>query len=224
MAPTVILVRHGRTTANTSGVLAGRPRGVRLDDAGRGQGGPDGRAALGRAPRRRRDQPPGAVPADRPGHPQAAARHTRDRDRARPHRVRLRVVAGQGAPGPGQGPALEDRADAPVRGARSPRASRCRRCRPARSPPYADSTALTRPSTVPARCVELAITHGTSSSTVLADALGMHLDLFQRLQVDPASVSIVRYTGTRPYVLGRQHPRRRPVLARRRPEEGYPAP
>jgi hypothetical protein len=36
---------------------------------------------------------------------------------------------------------------------------------------------------------------------VLADALGMHLDLFQRLQVDPASVSIVRYTGTRPYVL-----------------------
>jgi hypothetical protein len=29
----------------------------------------------------------------------------------------------------------------------------------------------------------------------------MHLDLFQRLQVDPASVSIVRYTGTRPYVL-----------------------
>ena len=29
----------------------------------------------------------------------------------------------------------------------------------------------------------------------------MHLDLFQRIQVDPASVSIVRYTGTRPYVL-----------------------
>ena len=32
-------------------------------------------------------------------------------------------------------------------------------------------------------------------------ALGMHLDLFQRLHVDPASVSIVRYTATRPYVL-----------------------
>ena len=29
----------------------------------------------------------------------------------------------------------------------------------------------------------------------------MHLDLFQRLHVDPASVSIVRYTATRPYVL-----------------------
>src|SRR3954454_19547295 len=31
---TVILVRHGRTTANTSGVLAGRSAGVRLDEVG----------------------------------------------------------------------------------------------------------------------------------------------------------------------------------------------
>jgi broad specificity phosphatase PhoE len=36
---------------------------------------------------------------------------------------------------------------------------------------------------------------------VLADALGMHLDLFQRLNVDPASVSVVQYTPDRPYVL-----------------------
>ena len=31
---TVLLVRHGRTTANTTGVLAGRSAGVRLDDVG----------------------------------------------------------------------------------------------------------------------------------------------------------------------------------------------
>ena len=31
---TVILVRHGRTTANASGVLAGRTPGVRLDEVG----------------------------------------------------------------------------------------------------------------------------------------------------------------------------------------------
>ena len=31
---TVILVRHGRTSANVSGVLAGRTPGVRLDDTG----------------------------------------------------------------------------------------------------------------------------------------------------------------------------------------------
>jgi broad specificity phosphatase PhoE len=36
---------------------------------------------------------------------------------------------------------------------------------------------------------------------VLADALGMHLDLFQRINVDPASVSIIRYTASRPFVL-----------------------
>ena len=29
----------------------------------------------------------------------------------------------------------------------------------------------------------------------------MHLDLFQRIHVDPASISIVRYTSSRPYVL-----------------------
>jgi broad specificity phosphatase PhoE len=45
------------------------------------------------------------------------------------------------------------------------------------------------------------VSHGDIIKSVLADALGMHLDLFQRLQVDPASVSIVRYTGARPYVL-----------------------
>ncbi|HLY34843.1 MAG TPA: histidine phosphatase family protein, partial [Jatrophihabitantaceae bacterium] len=36
---------------------------------------------------------------------------------------------------------------------------------------------------------------------ILADALGLHLDQFQRIVVDPCSVSAVRYTDTRPYVL-----------------------
>ena len=35
---------------------------------------------------------------------------------------------------------------------------------------------------------------------VLADALGMHLDLFQRISVGPASVSIVTYGANRPSV------------------------
>ena len=34
---TVILVRHGRTTANATGVLAGRSPGVRLDETGHKQ-------------------------------------------------------------------------------------------------------------------------------------------------------------------------------------------
>ncbi|TFI49502.1 histidine phosphatase, partial [Micrococcus endophyticus] len=34
---TVLLVRHGRTTANATGLLAGRTPGVALDDLGRDQ-------------------------------------------------------------------------------------------------------------------------------------------------------------------------------------------
>ena len=45
------------------------------------------------------------------------------------------------------------------------------------------------------------ISHGDVIKAVLADALGMHLDAFQRLSVDPCSVSIVRYTEARPFVV-----------------------
>jgi hypothetical protein len=36
---------------------------------------------------------------------------------------------------------------------------------------------------------------------IVADALGLHLDLFQRIAVDPASVSVIRYTPGRPFVV-----------------------
>ncbi|MEO6822345.1 MAG: histidine phosphatase family protein, partial [Candidatus Nanopelagicales bacterium] len=45
------------------------------------------------------------------------------------------------------------------------------------------------------------VSHGDVIKAVLADALGLHLDQFQRIQVDPASVSIVRYTELRPFVV-----------------------
>ncbi|KAA1246872.1 phosphoglycerate mutase, partial [Mycobacterium simiae] len=34
---TVILVRHGRSTSNTAGILAGRSEGIDLDDRGQEQ-------------------------------------------------------------------------------------------------------------------------------------------------------------------------------------------
>jgi probable phosphomutase (TIGR03848 family) len=49
--------------------------------------------------------------------------------------------------------------------------------------------------------VWLACSHGDLIKAILADALGMHLDLFQRIVVDPCSVSAVRYTAGRPFVL-----------------------
>jgi broad specificity phosphatase PhoE len=47
----------------------------------------------------------------------------------------------------------------------------------------------------------VACTHGDIIKAVLADALGLHLDQYQRIVPDPASVSVIRYTKTRPYVL-----------------------
>ena len=36
---------------------------------------------------------------------------------------------------------------------------------------------------------------------VVADALGCHLDSFQRIVAGPASLSVVQYTARRPFVL-----------------------
>lgn len=47
----------------------------------------------------------------------------------------------------------------------------------------------------------LACTHGDVIKAVVADALGLHLDLFQRIVADPASLTVVRYTRTRPFLL-----------------------
>ncbi len=47
----------------------------------------------------------------------------------------------------------------------------------------------------------VACSHGDVIKAILADALGMHLDLFQRIVVDPCSVSAIRYTEGRPFVL-----------------------
>jgi len=49
--------------------------------------------------------------------------------------------------------------------------------------------------------VWVACTHGDIIKAVLADALGLHLDQYQRIVPDPCSVSVIRYTATRPYVM-----------------------
>jgi broad specificity phosphatase PhoE len=48
--------------------------------------------------------------------------------------------------------------------------------------------------------VWVAVSHGDIIKSILADALGTHLDMFQRIDVGPASVSIVRYGAGRPTV------------------------
>jgi probable phosphomutase (TIGR03848 family) len=49
--------------------------------------------------------------------------------------------------------------------------------------------------------IYLMCSHGDVIKAILADSLGMHLDMSQRIQVDPCSLSVIRYTPLRPFVL-----------------------
>jgi len=49
--------------------------------------------------------------------------------------------------------------------------------------------------------VWLACSHGDVIKALLADAFGVHLDQFQRIVVDPCSVSVINYLPTRPFVI-----------------------
>ena len=47
----------------------------------------------------------------------------------------------------------------------------------------------------------LACSHGDVIKAVVADAMGLHLDQFQRIAIDPCSVTVIRYTELRPFVV-----------------------
>jgi probable phosphomutase (TIGR03848 family) len=47
----------------------------------------------------------------------------------------------------------------------------------------------------------LACSHGDVIKAIVADALGVHLDAFQRIVVDPASATVISYTPLRPFVV-----------------------
>ena len=47
----------------------------------------------------------------------------------------------------------------------------------------------------------VAVSHGDVIKAIVADALGVHLDMFQRIQIDPCSLTVIRYTTLRPFVV-----------------------
>ena len=47
----------------------------------------------------------------------------------------------------------------------------------------------------------LACSHGDVIKAVVADAMGLHLEQFQRIVIDPCSVTVIRYTELRPFVV-----------------------
>jgi probable phosphomutase (TIGR03848 family) len=196
---TVILVRHGRTTANASGVLAGRTPGVRLDEVGTAQAARTGERLA-------------VVPL--------VAAVTSPLERCR--QTTKAIVSAQGMPlkpiserglteadyGDWQGRPLKELAKEKLWSTVQSQPS-------AVTFPGGESMVQMQSRAVTAvrrRDAELdaehgpgavwvAVSHGDLIKSILADALGMHLDHFQRLNVDPASVSIIRYTAARPYVL-----------------------
>lgn len=47
----------------------------------------------------------------------------------------------------------------------------------------------------------LACTHGDVIKAIVADALAMHLDQFQRIHVAPGSLTVIQYTPDRPFLI-----------------------
>jgi probable phosphoglycerate mutase len=47
----------------------------------------------------------------------------------------------------------------------------------------------------------LICSHGDVIKAIVADALGLHLDQCQRIQADPCSLTVIRYTPLRPFLL-----------------------
>lgn len=191
---TVLLVRHGRTAANASGVLAGRSRGVHLDDRGREQVARLGQA-LAALPidgvvtsplERAKETAAPLCKGDRGLRPMKVDRSFIECDYGdwtgeslkRLSKLALwKVVQATPSavlfPGGESMLAMQQRA---VDGVRRWNAQ------------------------IGPSGMYVIVSHGDVIKAILADALGMHLDQFQRIHVDPASVSVVNY-GLRPSVL-----------------------
>ncbi|GAA4523585.1 histidine phosphatase family protein [Brachybacterium paraconglomeratum] len=195
---TVLLVRHGRTTANATGLLAGRTPGVFLDDHGRDQAALTG-ARIAAVP------VVGVVssPLERCAE---TARAIVDRQKGAPTSS-VDPELTECDYGQWQGRQLGDLASEDLwRVVQSHPSAVVFPGGESMAGMQARSVAAIRrhDAAVEAEhgpgAVWVAVSHGDIIKSILADALGMHLDLFQRLEVGPASVSIVSYGASRPRV------------------------
>jgi len=190
---TVLLVRHGVTDANNSGVLAGWSPGVHLADKGREQA-----AALAT---RLANVPVAAVvssPLERCV--ETAEALVADRDVT----VETDDGLGECKYGDWTGQELKKLAKDPLWKVVQAHPS-------AATFPGGESLRDTQTRAVDAirrindrlgpDATWIAVSHGDVIKAILADALGLHLDLFQRIQADPCSLSVVRYTTLRPFVV-----------------------
>lgn len=195
---TVLLVRHGRTTANATGLLAGRTPGVGLDDLGREQAARTGEriaavpvAAMVSSPLERCAQTAHAI-LERQAEttPSLVEADLTECDYGQWQGRKLSELAAeplwstvQSQPSAVVFPGGESMAGMQARAVAA-----IRRHDAAVEAEHGPGAAW------------VAVSHGDVIKAILADALGMHLDLFQRIEVGPASVSIVSYGPSRPRV------------------------
>jgi probable phosphomutase (TIGR03848 family) len=198
---TVILLRHGRSTSNTDHTLAGRSEGVDLDEKGleQAQGVVE---RIGALPVKAIVRSP-LLRCERTVAPLAAALGLEPVVEERLSEVDYGQWTGRKI-----GELFKEPLWAVVQ--QQPSAA-----------VFPDGEGLAR---VQARAVEavrehdqrlaaehdadvlwVACTHGDVIKAVVADALGTHLDSFQRITADPASMSVIRYTAVRPFVMHVNH-------------------
>jgi probable phosphomutase (TIGR03848 family) len=198
---TVLLLRHGRSTSNTAHTLAGRSEGVDLDDRGREQASalvdrleslPI--RAIVRSPLLRCERTVEPLAAALGLQPLVDDRITEVDYGAWTGRKIVELVKEplwaviQQQPSAAVFPDGEGLAGVQARAVAAVREHDRR---------LADEHG--------ADVLWIACTHGDVIKSVLADALGTHLDSFQRINADPASVSVVRYTPMRPFVIHVNH-------------------
>ena len=204
--PTVLFVRHGRSSANTSGVLAGWMPGVFLDETGEAQA-----AAVGQR------LASAVLPvAEVVSSPLDRCVQTADLlSAALPGRVARSVHDGFGECryGAWTGRPIAELAREELWTVVQDRPSEARfpdsAAYPAESMAEMQTRALQAVRETDARILEMhgkdavwvAVSHGDVIKSILSHATGAHLDDFQRINVDPASVSVVRYTSRKPFVL-----------------------
>jgi probable phosphomutase (TIGR03848 family) len=196
---TVLLVRHGRSTANSEGVLAGRTPGVLLDDVGTAQA-TDTAARIAQLP-------VVAVVSS----PLERCRQTADVVAAalqNPMSVQTDERLTECGYGEWTGKPLKTLAKDPLwkavqahpSGVTFPGGESMREMQARGVEAVRDWDRKLSDQHGP-DALWVASSHADVIKAIIADALGMHLDHFQRIVVDPGSVSVITYTPTRPFVV-----------------------
>lgn len=206
---TIILLRHGRTSANASGVLAGWSPGVHLDDVGRRQADDAARAIADACT-------PDRIITSPLVRCQETARAVALATGTAPDDAVIDDAVGECHYGAWTGRPLAELSLDPLWSSVQETPSQVRF--PASTEFRSESMAEMQVRAVAAvrahaarldedrgtdarEPVAVVVSHGDVVKAVLSDALGQRLDDFQRIVVNPASMSVVRYTSARPYVL-----------------------